>query len=344
MTIQLSSTGEIASFHDVDQFQPAKTQFACGFFACAVVKAMAPVGQSSIQSVSQMIAEAEQWYAQYNGNDASNNLNGMTLQQLYDLVVQIGLHFQATSIDPHVLRAWLALGYPVIVAGAETGFYDLALGDVVPYPWTPSGSHIIVLTGVAADGNFLVRDTANVTDLNNPNTLRPGPRKYDAQRMQLLSATVIVPPWKVRPPVGFDPTQNDFVPIIPTGWHDDGTTLTAPNGHRVVLGFRRYVLTTTWDAADLPLQEEHGINALEGSDPSSGPGTQQIFNWTMLEWTPTRGVFVAWPGPELLKLSARIAVLQAQVASLQAQISLSPAPPTSTSSSTPSSPPASANQ
>jgi hypothetical protein len=158
-----------------------------------------------------MIAEAEQWYAQYNGNDASNNLNGMTLQQLYDLVVQIGLHFQATSIDPHVLRAWLALGYPVIVAGAETGFYDLALGDVVPYPWTPSGSHIIVLTGVAADGNFLVRDTANVTDLNNPNTLRPGPRKYDAQRMQLLSATVIVPPWKVRPPVGFDPTQNDFV-------------------------------------------------------------------------------------------------------------------------------------
>src|SRR5258708_19199454 len=121
MTIQLSSTGEIASFHDVDQFQPAKTQFACGFFACAVVKAMAPVGQSSIQSVSQMIAEAEQWYTQYNGNDASNNLNGMTLQQLYGLVVQIGLHFQATSIDPHVLRAWLALGYPVIVAATVTG-------------------------------------------------------------------------------------------------------------------------------------------------------------------------------------------------------------------------------
>ncbi|HLG77234.1 MAG TPA: hypothetical protein VKX46_12525, partial [Ktedonobacteraceae bacterium] len=41
MTIPLSSTGEIATFRDVDQFQPAKTQFACGFFACAVVKAMA---------------------------------------------------------------------------------------------------------------------------------------------------------------------------------------------------------------------------------------------------------------------------------------------------------------
>lgn len=320
MTLPLSSTGEIATFRDVDQFQPAKTQFACGFFACATVKAMSPVGQTPAQNAAEMIAEAEQWYAQYNGNDAISNVNGMTLQQLYDLIVQIGLHFQATGTDPHVLRAWLALGYPVIVAGAETGFYDLALGDIVPYPWKPSGSHIIVLTGATSNGNFLVRDSANVTSLSDLNALRPGPRVYDARRMQLTSATAIVPPWLPRPPAGFDPTQNDFVPIIPNGWRDDGTTLTAPNGHRVILGFRRYVLTHAWDPTNLPLQEEQGRSPLEESNPALGSGTQQVFNWTIMEWTPARGVFTAWSGPELLKLRADITSLQVQVAHLQAQL------------------------
>ncbi len=324
MAIPLTASGEIAAFHDVDQFQPAKTQFACGFFSCALVKAMAPVGQTPAQTVGEMIAEAEQWYAQDNGDDAPDNTNGMTLQELYDLLVQIGLHFQASSTDAPTLRAWLRLGYPVIVAGAETGFYDLALGDAVPYPWTPSGSHMLVLTGVASDGNFLVRDPANVTSLSNPNALRPGPRKYDALRLQLSSATAVVPPWRPRPPAGFDPTQSDFVPLIPAGWLDDGTTLTAPNGHRVVLGFRRYVLTRNWEADNLPLQEENGRSPLENANPSPGAGTQQIFIRTMLEWTPRRGVFEAGMGAELLQARADIAKLQKQLAQAPA-----PSSPTS---------------
>ncbi len=329
MTLPLSTSGEVATFQDVDQFQPAKTQFACGFFSCAIVKAMGPVGQPPTQTAAQMSAEAEQWYAQYDGDNTPSNENGMTLQQLYDLIVQIGLHFQATSTDASMLRAWLKLGYPVIVAGAEASFHDLALGGAVPYPWQPIFSHIIVLTGVAADGNFLVRDAANVSDLNNPSTLRPGPRKYDTQRLQLSSATVVVPPWKVRPPVGFDPTQNDFVPTIPTGWHDDGITLTAPNGHSVVMGFRRYVLTHAWNTANVPVQEENARNPLEESNLALGSGEQQIFNWTTLEWNSARGVFMAWTGPELLKLRADNAALQAQVASLQAQLPASNAAPPS---------------
>src|SRR5712692_2599973 len=99
------------------------------------------------------------------------------LQQLYNLLAQISLRYRASATNSDVLRAWLRLGYPVIVAGAESSFHDLALGDSVPYPWHPSGNHIIVLTGVAPDDSFLVRDTANVTDLYNPGSLRPGPRR-----------------------------------------------------------------------------------------------------------------------------------------------------------------------
>jgi hypothetical protein len=82
----------------------------------------------------------------------------------------------------------------------------------------------------------------------------------------------------------------------------------------VVLGFRRYVLTHTWDASNVPLQEENGRSPLEESNPALGAGTQQIFTRTMLEWTPARGVFEGWMGPELLQLRADLASLQAQLA------------------------------
>jgi hypothetical protein len=77
---ELSPTGEIASFLDVNQFQPGRTQFACGFFACSVVKSMAPVGQHPTQTAQEMIAEAEQWYAQFDGDNSTRNMDGMSLQ------------------------------------------------------------------------------------------------------------------------------------------------------------------------------------------------------------------------------------------------------------------------
>lgn len=44
---------------------------------------------------------------------------------------------------------------------------------------------------------------------------------------------------------------------VPTGWKDDGTTLTAPNGGGVTLGFRQFILTYPggWPAMLWPAQE-----------------------------------------------------------------------------------------
>lgn len=44
---------------------------------------------------------------------------------------------------------------------------------------------------------------------------------------------------------------------IPAGWHDDGSILTAPNGHRVVRGFRDHILAADWPAALQPVNEEY---------------------------------------------------------------------------------------
>lgn len=316
--VPLSPSGEVATFSDVDQFQPGRSQFECGFFAVAIVKAMNMVGKPPTQSTAEMIAEAEAWYAQYNGNDSASNEAGMSLQQLYDLIVQVGLHFQSSLLDIEMIRAWIRLGYPVIIAGAETGMVDIGLGGIVPYPWKPSGSHMVVLTGVASNGNFLVRDPANCTNVYNPNSLRLGPRIYDASRLQLLSATVIVPPWLPRPPANFDPRKETSMPNVPQNWHDDGTTLTAPNGHKVVLGFREFILSRHWDAGNMPLAKEAGLNPVEESNPSLGAGTQQVFTWTILEWTAARGVFEAWAGQEFLKIRIERDALKAKIAGIVA--------------------------
>ncbi len=299
---------EIIDIAEADQFPPGKTQFACGFFACAMARSMAPVGQPPTLSIQQIIDDAEAWYAQYNGSNDGSNMDGMSTEQEYELLRQIGLHYQATSTDSGVIKRWIEVGYPVIIAIVESSVRDLDLGKVNPYPWTPNGNHIVVVTGVADDGNLLVRDSANCTNLYDPGSLRPGPRRYDASMLQLVSATVAVPPWKPRP-VSSNPPAGDTNMHIPSGWSDDGKTLCATNGQKVVLGFRGYILEHTWDATDIPLAPEAGANPVELAYSQPGghnSGTRQFFMYSELCYTAERGVYRASVGREcwtLLKTS-----------------------------------------
>lgn len=107
--------------------------------------------------------------------------------------------------------------------------------------------------------------------------------------------------------------------MVPLNWTDDGTTLTAPNGVQVVLGFRDYVLANNWNANNWPLDHEFAANPVEQSNPGLGAGTAQDFRWTRLEYTAETGVFVAWVGQELVWYQGQYTSLQSQVAALQAQ-------------------------
>lgn len=92
---------------------------------------------------------------------------------------------------------------------------------------------------------------------------------------------------------------------IPDKWTDDGQTLTAPNGGKVVLGFRQYILSHYWDANDYPLEAEHHQDPLEVSNPGLGAGQQQLFMMSMLGYTPARGVLKEYIGVELQKLRSQ---------------------------------------
>lgn len=348
VSIPISNVGEIADFCDADQFQPAKTQDACGFFAVWAMLAASKVGSACGLSASQVINGALSDYALYDGDNSISNQMGMSLSQLYQLLSQRGLHWQAVNIgDPdldNLIRAWVRAGYPLILAGGEAGMFDIGLGDVVPYYWNyQSFNHIISITGVKSDGSVLVRDPANVTDLNNPNSLRPGPRNYDVTKFQPISLTAVVLPWMPRPPAGFDP-RKDTLSMVPTGWSDNGSILTAPNNLTVHGMIRSTVLASTWAGNNWPVTEEYPITTVEdGVGPALQPGSvAQDFLYSSLYFSQadmhvgnrkigqdygyqkqqaaTNAAAVATLTAQVTSLTKNVAGLTSQVSALQAQV------------------------
>jgi hypothetical protein len=120
---------------------------------------------------------------------------------------------------------------------------------------------------------------------------------------------------RVTAPAGGGPTH------VPVGWHDDGKTLTAPNGHRVALGFRAYVLSQPgWAPENVPLEEERHADEAQPGVPAQGAGQRQVFLRVALEWTQAGGVRAAELGPQTLALEADVAGLRARVATAEAQL------------------------
>ncbi len=305
--VATNGKGEIVDIQEADQFQPAKSQDECGFFGCAMARTMSRPGEPATMNAATVIADAEKWYAQYNGSDSLGNTDGMTNEQEYELLSQIGLHYQALPLDINLVRQWLSWGYPVLLAITESSVHDLMLDGANPYPWNPVWNHIILATGAGTGNTILVRDSANCTNVNDPNSLRSGPRMYDGSKLNLISATVVVPPWRPRPASATAVPDADMQ--IPTGWSDDGEKLTAPNGVSVVLGFRSHILKTRWNPLDVPLSPEAGANPVEIGDPTSGSGTRLVTLYSELAWTKEKGVYNAPVGREFATALTELAKL-----------------------------------
>jgi hypothetical protein len=315
------AVSEVATFNQANQFLPGRSAYECGFYATYVAKSMGQqVPALSPQQVSDLAQAA---YARYDGSNSSSNMDGMSLPQLYSLLKEVGLHYQGTKLDLAHIRAWLRSGYPLIVVVAEPCIRDLDLNDTVPYPWTPTGNHVIVLTGLDGD-NFFVRDTANIIA---PNTLRPGPRRYDAQALArgLVSATAVVPPWKPVPTHDIDP----HIPVVPTGpvtptglagWQDDGKTLTAKNGIKIIAGFRHYIMHHTWDTENVPLEPEHSMDGVYAALQLGHDGAGQLFRDCYLRYTKEKDVYLDRVGHAVDVLFTYTHELEAQVADLKRQL------------------------
>lgn len=286
--VKLSSSGEVGQFTSVTQFDGGSTG-KCGFFAAATAVGSAVSGEQP-WTPDTIASSAAQHYVQFDGSDTTDNLLGMTQAMLHDDLATYGVSGKDINPDWNTIKASLKAGYPVIICVPEIQIVDKAVGGG-PYPWDSTGiNHVILLTGIAPDGNVLVRDSANITA---PNSIRSGPRTYIIANMSPFWATAVTPKW-------YSATQGGTNVGIPIGWKDNNNTLTAPNGIQIKDVFRAYILTHPWDSGNIPLEAAHGLNPLELSNTSLGAGTRQSFRWIVLEWTSKGGVFESWVGAELI--------------------------------------------
>ncbi len=300
----LSATKEVADFLDISQFEPNESQYECVAYSVSICKYAGQAGKGASGTSEDIDQLADKWYGQLTGSTGAGNMQGLSVQQEEQIILGVGNHYVELPISANSqhesdianIKGALKRGYPVLMCGTETGMYDIGIGDHVPYGWPPSGNHCIVASGIAADGNLLVRDPANVVN----NVPRPGPRTYDISKLQLISGVVFVPSWMPRPDPSTDWTK-DPSQGVPQGWSDNGTVLKAPNGFTVVNDFRKHILSTpSWQSWDVPLQEQETRTLIEESNPSLGGGYRQIFAGHMLEWTSKIGVQEAHVGQELM--------------------------------------------
>lgn len=204
MTI-LNPAGEVANFVNESQFEGGESAYECGFFT---VYLNAGAGQPpagaprfSGEEVDQL---ADAAYKRFWGNNLPSDKQGMSLYQLHLLLTEEKLFYPECvleEINLNVIRGYLSHGYGVILCVKEDSIFDLELGDRVPYAWKPSGNHIITACGFSGGDTLLCRDTASIA----PDGVRPGPRRYDAGKLNIINATAVVYPWLPRPGAHFDP-------------------------------------------------------------------------------------------------------------------------------------------
>ncbi len=111
---------------------------------------------------------------------------------------------------------------------------------------------------------------------------------------------------------------------FPANWHDDGTTLTSPNGVGITEGFRAFLLGNAefLAIAGNPLGPPQHVDAV-GMDPAHGPGDELLFQCGALAWIPQdQAIVILWIGAMVAALREQLAAALARVAVLEA------APPT----------------
>lgn len=198
---------EVATLADESQFDGGSLD-KCGYYAVFINHFAGQPGAALPANVHQLIQQAaDKAYVEYDGADIPANQRGMTLPQLYSLIVQVGNHFQALFPNMGIhdgselnsfIEYWLGLKYSILLAVDEASVMDQALGEC-PYDWKPQPgqyNHLITLTGLTGFNGYFVRDSANI---DASGVIRPGPRQYAIGNLQILSATVFVPAWLPRP-------------------------------------------------------------------------------------------------------------------------------------------------
>lgn len=328
------------------------SQDKCGPWSVSELRFAGLPGQGPNGTASDVQAWAHAEYTQWIGPDVVSDQNGSSIDNMHQFltdstdpktggrnlygkdITAISPTSQRTSDNAHIIAA-LNAGYPVLVTVNEQSV--IRRDGSNPYPWQPAlgpVNHIFTVVGHTSDGYFLVDDELNQGD--------SWPDAYNMSKLEVFWASIVqvigpdpANPWLAAIPSN-DPTtwpagfnaqrfagaQGGGTVPVPNGWHDDGTRLTAPNGHYLVQGFRNVVLDApTWDPGNEPQEEEQSVAQVLEHRPDLGAGTAVHLRDNYFWWTAAKGVVNEQElGLELFLKQQKLAQAEAQIAQLQAQV------------------------
>lgn len=223
--LQLTHSGEIAQFIDDNQFGPGQSTMKCGPEAVSMVWHSVAPGEHNPYSAADVHSMAHDDYVRWIGPDAPSDQGGTSNQTLYDMLDEHGFKHVPGPANIAWVKEQLGAGLLVIIGIVEASVVDNGLG-ANPYNWNTNGlTHIITASGAGAHGEILVRDTANIA----PEGVRPGPRHYDANRLELISATAVYPSWIEQPK---PPPPNPDAQAI-AAWNAAGAKAPYVAGHGI---------------------------------------------------------------------------------------------------------------
>lgn len=222
MSFVLNKYNEVADFcYPVDQFSAKTSQYACGPYGTGYIKYMGYPGKGPTGTPADIDRWAFKMYTRYIGPDIPSDTNGTSVGQLYQMLGDaqqeafplVPFAFVQAPATVAAIKQSLSIGRPCIVAAAETGMHDIDNAEKVDYAWTPSGNHIIVISGIRpSDGAFAVRDPANIGATgqrgSGPANVHDGPVFYDPAKFgPIASVTSIIPAWLMSQTVQWDASQ-----------------------------------------------------------------------------------------------------------------------------------------
>lgn len=296
----LTSSGEIAEYVDVDQFIPGFSAYECGYFAVSIFWNSVPVGKKPTLDNATMRAMAESWYKSDHGDNSFRNTDGMSLEQLHNLLARCRFDYQDVTQDWNLMRDYLKYGYPLFLAIHENSVHDIELGGPVPYPWQPTGNHIILATGFKGNDTVLCRDSANI---EKGNILRRGPREYSASKLALVNVVAGIPTWLPTPDVQAlkkNNLGNSGGTTIPTQATQNSSTeiLTPTDVDKLIWNMDGQNIPLNWHSAIgqdwlVKLNKEKIFKGCPmGKEFQNGEQTWQVFTGGLAIWQP--GKTVIW--------------------------------------------------
>lgn len=220
---------------------------------------------------------------------------GNTIQNIYDDLKQLAgcrvVYFMPYAEPFDLISAQSILNanvgrYPVII--------ELGLATNLPFNESNVHYHFVCLLKKLGTDTFLMANGDDIEALKG--MVNPPLRVVTFDQLKAAHLCALIVP---DLPLGVSNMG------VPSGWHDDGTTLIAPNGVPVIGGIRDFVLNGSWEANNEPLCPEHPQHPMELGNAGIPDGKQQEFNANVVEWSATynNGVpFVMWSGRELFLL------------------------------------------